>query len=330
MKQIYGIDLSQDKFDVNYLDSKGSVRRMVVKNNLKGITNFLEGLPSGAVLCAEHTGVYGELLMFVCCSMNILFAVASGYQIKHSLGLAKGKSDTIDAQRIREYGERYYDKLQLAKYPADDFKEIKELYTLRAQLVKEKKMLLTHEKGKSHVPFRSIRAYLIVQNIEQSLTKAIDDLDAEIFSLIEANDELKRSYRLVSSIKGIGPVTASCLIIKTGNFQRIATARKAASYAGISPFPNSSGKMVKKSHISHMGDKELKTLLFLCSLVAVKVNPEYGYYFKRKQQEGKPYFVVMNNVANKLLRTTYSIIQTGKEYDMGHVCADPRKHKKVA
>lgn len=96
------------------------------------------------------------------------------------------------------------------------------------------------------------------------------------------------------------------------------------------PFPNSSGKMVKKSRVSHMGDKELKTLLFLCSISAVKVNPEYGYYFKRKQLEGKPFFVVMNNVANKLLRTIYSLVQSGNLYDMGHICADPRNNLKIA
>ncbi|MFO7975694.1 MAG: transposase, partial [Candidatus Hydrogenedentota bacterium] len=36
---------------------------------------------------------------------------------------------------------------------------------------------------------------------------------------------------------------------KTGNFKKIDTARKAASYAGVCPFPNKSGKMEGKSKI---------------------------------------------------------------------------------
>jgi transposase len=330
MKQIYGIDLSQDKFDVNFLDSKGNAKRITVKNNLNGIVGFLTGLPQDAVLCAEHTGVYGDLLAFVCCSMEIPLAISSGYQIRHSLGLQKGKSDALDAERIREYGERFYDRLRFAAYPDVDFKELRELYCLRAQLVKERKMLITHEKGKSSVPFRSISAHKVAQRIEQDLSRAIEDLEFEIGAIIMSNAELRRNYKLVLSIKGIGHVTACDLIVKTGNFRDIGSSRKAASYAGVCPFPNSSGKMVRKSRVSHMADKELKTLLYLCSVVAVKVNPECKYYFLRKRQEGKPYFVAMNNVANKLLRIVYSIVQTGKEYDMGHVCADPREQKKVA
>lgn len=237
MKQIYGIDLSQEKFDVNFLDLAGNPKKMVVKNSLTGITAFLEGLPSGAVLCAEHTGVYGELLAFTCCSMNIPLSFSSGYHIKHSLGLVKGKSDSIDAQRIREYGERHYDMLQFVQLPDDNIKEIKELYALRAQLVKEKKMLVTHEKGKKNVPFCSVKAHLVAQQLELHIIKAIDDLDAEILGLIEACELLKRNYRLITSIKGVGPVTATSLIIKTGNFGGIPTARKAASYAGICHFP---------------------------------------------------------------------------------------------
>jgi transposase len=125
-------------------------------------------------------------------------------------------------------------------------------------------------------------------------------------------------------------VTACDLIIKTGNFKEIDTARKAASYAGVCPFPNSSGKMVKKSKVSSMADKELKTLLYLCSVVAVNRNPEYKLYSQRKKQEGKPYFLTMNNIANKLLRTVYSIVNSGQEYTLDHISLDPRVRKNIA
>jgi len=330
MRQIYGIDMSQEKFDVNFLTSNNKAKGFIVKNNLNGIIDFLENLPKGAVLCAEHTGVYGELLIFVCSYLNIPISLSTGYEIRHSLGLLKGKSDKIDAERIREYGERFYDKLRFVKYPEEQLKELKELYNLRAQLVKERKMLLTHEKGKIHMPYNSIRVHEISKNIVQSLSKAIEDLEFEITGIIMSNQELKSNYKLVTSIKGIGDITTCDLIVKTGNFKDIDTAKKAASYAGVCPFPNTSGKMVKKSRVSHMADKELKTLLYLCSVAAVNTNAEYKLYFQRKKSEGKPYFLIMNNISNKLLRTIYSIIATQKEYTLGHITSDPRKLKKVA
>lgn len=330
MRQIYGIDLSQEKFDVNCLNASGKPKSIIVKNDLKGITDFLEKLPGEVVLCAEHTGVYGDLLAFIANSMSIPISLSTGYEIRHSLGFLKGKSDKIDSLRIREYGERFYDKLKFVKYPDEQLKELKELYNLRAQLVKERKMLLTHEKGKIHMPYNSIKVHQISESIVKNLGKAIEDLELEITRVIMSKQDLKSNYKLITSIKGIGHITASDLIVKTGNFKEIDTARKAASYAGICPFPNESGKMVKKSRVSHMADKELKTLLYLCSVVVVSQNPEYKFYYMRKKQEGKPYFLIMNNVANKLLRTIYSIINSRREYSLGHITTDPRALKKVA
>lgn len=330
MRQIYGIDLSQEKFDVNFLKPTGKEQHLVVKNNLKGITSFLEDLPQGVVLCAEHTGVYGQLLLFIASCMNISISLASGYEIRHSLGLQKGKSDKIDARRIREYGERFFDRLRMVKYGAEDLRELKELYALRSQLVKERKMLVTHEKGKKHLPYNSVKVHQIATEMQECLSRSIREIEHEITGIITANPELASSYRLVTSIRGVGQVTACDLIIKTGNFKEIDTARKAASYAGICPFPCESGKMVKKSKVSSMADKDLKTLLYLCSVVAKSLNPEYKLYYLRKKQEGKPYFLIMNNVANKLLRTIYSIVNSKKEYDLGYISDDPRKHKNVA
>ncbi|MDP4210650.1 MAG: IS110 family transposase [Bacteroidota bacterium] len=322
MKQIYGIDLSKEKFDVNFLSSNNKAKSIIVKNNLNGIVTFLEKLSKDDMLCVEHTGVYGDLLLFLSNCLNIPISISSGYEIKHSLGLLKGKSDKIDAQRIREYGERFYDKLKTFKYPDEEMKELKELYNMRSQLVKERKMLITHQKGKSHMAYNSIKANEISQGVVRSLDKAIEDLEIEILAIVMSKNELKTNYNLVKSIKGIGQVTACDLIVKTGNFKEIDTARKAASYAGVCPFPNSNGKMVKKSRVSNMADKELKSLLYLCSVVAVSFNPEYKLYHLRKKQEGKPYFLIMNNVANKLLRTVYSIINSGKEYTFGYITID--------
>jgi transposase len=110
MRQIYGVDLAKEKFDVNFLNSNNVSKSIIVKNDLNGIVAFLNKLPNDCIICAEHTGVYSDLLLYLSGCMNIQVALVSGYEIKHSLGLLKGKSDKIDAKRIREYGERFYDR----------------------------------------------------------------------------------------------------------------------------------------------------------------------------------------------------------------------------
>jgi len=330
MVQIYGIDLSKDKFDVNYLDKNGHEKSLVVKNNLNGISKFVESVDKNCILCAEHTGVYGMMLEFVCTVSGVRLALCPGYTVKHSLGLQKGKTDKIDAKRLREYGERFLDKLRFVDYPEETFTEVKELFALRSQLVKERKMLATRDKGRIHLPYNSMAAHSITTGLLECMDRSISKVEAEIEQLLKSSPELCANFELLNTIPGVGFVFSSCLLIKTGNFVRVNNPRAASSMAGVCPFPNSSGNMVKKSKVSHLSDKELKTLLYMCAVNAVRHNAEYKLYKAKKQAEGKPYFLIMNNVANKILRTAFAVIETGTKYQIGHEAQNPRNVKKTA
>ena len=330
MKQIYGIDLSKEKFNVSFIDLKGFLKGMEVNNNYSGICKFLAKIQEDAILCIEHTGIYGDLLVFLANCFNISICAIPGYEIKHSLGMQKGKSDPIDASKIREYGERFSDKLKETVFYSEQLHELRELHSLRDMLVKQRKMLQTHGKEKNRAPYCSVKVKLVSQEILRTLDKQIREVENQIQEVINADPELAENSRLIQSIKGIGAVTANELIIKTHNFKKINTARKAASFAGVCPFPNSSGKMVKKSKVSPMSDKKLKTLLFLCASSAIQNNKDMKHYYERKIAEGKPCYLALNNVANKLLRTVYAIIESKQMWDPQHICLDPREGEKKA
>ncbi len=316
-----------EKFDVNFLDAKGNEKFREVKNGVVSISKFLSSVPEDSILCAEHTGAYGDLLLSLCNQANISIALVPGYSIKHSSGLVKGKSDPLDSRRIREYGERFTDKLVFTKYDEEDILELKQLYTLRSQLVKARQALMTSEKGRGHLPMRNVSVHNHLQSVMSALTTEITAVEKEIGALITADQDLNENYKLVTSIKGIGPVIATDLLIKTGNFKTIDTARKAASYAGVCPFPNTSGKMVAKTRTSPFADRKLKSLLYMGAKSAVKHNKEYKLYYQRKQLEGKPHFLIMNNVSNKMLRTIYSVVKNKTPYSQDYVCLDPRERK---
>ena len=74
-----------------------------------------------------------------------------------------------------------------------------------------------------------------------------------------------------------------------------------------------------------MADKKLKSLFFLAAKTAVAHNKEYSSYTEGKKLEEKPYFLIMNNVSNKMLRTVYGVIQSRKPYVLNHICNDPRQ-----
>ena len=68
----------------------------------------------------------------------------------------------------------------------------------------------------------------------------------------------------------------------------------------------------------------MKSLLFLAALNVCNNNKEFRLYRERKMLEGKHFFLVMNNVANKLLRTIFAVIKSGTIYNPMYISKDPR------
>lgn len=58
---------------------------------------------------------------------------------------------------------------------------------------------------------------------------------------------------------------------------------------------------------------------------AVKHNKEYRLYYQKKKLEGKPHYLIMNNVSNKMLRTVYSVIKNKIPWSDNYICLDPRE-----
>lgn len=327
--QIYGIDLAKDKFDVNYFDAKKQKEvHKVVKNTMSGINKFLCSLTENAYLCAEHTGVYGDLLLVMANNQGVRISYESGYKIKHSLGLQRGKSDPLDCKRIREYGERFFDKLKETKAPSEFMAELKELFLVRDELVQTKKRLQTADTNSKLKPYNSIVAHNIRQMQLQQAIASINKIESEILLLIQTDEECLHSYEIITSIKGVGLVTAVELILDTINFTKMETAAQCAAYAGIAPYPNSSGTIAHKSHTSPMANKKLKTLLYICAHQAYSHNKEFKLYYEKKTIiQKRHHYYAINAIANKLLRLIYSLIRKDVFFDPNFVRLDPRMER---
>jgi len=325
--QIYAMDVLKEYLDVFSVDENQKSFSKKIKNSFSSICKFLSSVDSEDVLCAEYTGVYTSLLAHLTAGFEIKFALASGFDIKHSLGNRKGKSDTLDAQRIWEYANRFHDKLVFHVPESETMQELKALFSLLNQLVKNLKMLSTAHTMEKQNPYLSIAESSLRMETESFLKQQILKTEQQISLLIGTSEELSQTFHLITSITGIGKVTAWELIISTGNFKKIASARKAAAYAGVCPYPNQSGNTAKKAGIHFRADKKLKSLLYLCSTTICTHNKEFLLYGQRKMMEGKHFYLVMNNVANKLLRTVYAVVQSKVPFIPLLITPDPRFSK---
>lgn len=73
---------------------------------------------------------------------------------------------------------------------------------------------------------------VVYKSMIDHLTSQIKKLEIQIQSIIDRNADLKNTYDLLTSMKGIGLVIAANMITSTHNFTRFTKWRKFACYIG--------------------------------------------------------------------------------------------------
>ncbi len=161
-------------------------------------------------------------------------------------------------------------------------------------------------------------ARLLEKSINKSIhaiDKDLQKIEAEILSLINKDESLRKLYLLVTSVVGIGFVTAINLIIYTNEFTSFNDSRKLACYCGVAPFPYQSGTSIRgKTRVHSMANKKLKSNLHMASLSAVKLDYDLKIYYERKVAEGKSKLSVLNAVKCKMLARVVACVNKQKVY----------------
>ena len=151
------------------------------------------------------------------------------------------------------------------------------------------------------------------------LDKVIGECDEEIRNLMKEDEEMEKNYQHLTSIVGIGLINGAALIAYTGNFKKITTPNKMSCYCGCFTFYEDSGTSVhRKSPYRNACCKMLKGYLRMAAKSAMLANTELRKYSERLREKGKPYAVILNNVANKLLHIMFSLVKHDYDYEYNH------------
>ena len=264
----------------------------------------------------EYTGGYEYRFIQFCESSSISYCRIPGLEIKNSRGMTRGKSDQADAFRIGTYGEEKIKKLIPSKPLDSNILILRQLLSFRKRLVREKAGFESTIKERKHM--YSIKKADTVIHIAQAKVKAdkkyISQVEQQIVEIIKANESLWLNYRIISSIKGIGPVNAWMTIAYTENFTSFTDPRKYAVFVGVIPFEHSSGTSIKRrSRVSPLAHKGLKQELNQAAKAAITHDPEMSAYAERKLKN-KAYPLVLNNVKFKLILRMFSLIKRQEMY----------------
>ena len=324
-----GIDFAKKKFDAvilseGNLNEPGSHRTF--ENSSKGYVTFLRWVKANgvedkdtALFCGENTGVYSKLVSDSLARDGHMMWLENPLQIKKSLGLRRGKNDRQDAHDIAEYAARNRDKARLHNAPTTEVEALTFYYSEHRSLTQEKGNL--QRIIKMQAPIAAANPYLKAElrkntQLLESLKQRCKEIVGRMKELVASIPELKRTYDILTSMKGIGVINAVALIIVTNNFTRFDhDARRLCSYYGVAPFAFTSGGSIHgKPHVSHFADPYLKSLISEAAITAIRFCPAISAYAGRLRRRGKHPSIIQNNCKNKMLHILVAMVKNGTKY----------------
>jgi transposase len=135
-----------------------------------------------------------------------------------------------------------------------------------------------------------------------ALQQPIDRLDAEVRQLAKADPRVT----VLTQLPGVGPFTALVLLAEIGDITRFGSARKLASWAGLTPTVRGSDRTVRHGHISKQGPTWARWVLCQAAQTARR-HPDFapGYQAIAKRRGSK---IATTAIARKLLTRAYHLL----------------------
>jgi len=320
-----GIDIASATF-TSAVGSMGDKWQIVVRpatfaNEFDSFAKYLKWLqehsvgPDNSVICMEATGVYNEVLAHFLIINHYRVAIEPPLKVKRAFKPAGHKSDPVDSTQITEYAYRFWDELSLWAPRQEILEQIKTLLTTREQFVVDRS---GHQNALLALKRKAIRTPLAEQMHEKTLSELkghILAMEAEIQRLIDQDPDFRYMINLLISIPGVGLLLAAHMLVLFQSAPQLCSPKSLAAFIGICPYEDSSGSSIRHTPTSrHYGPPALRKLMFLAALSLRTHNPQFRTYFLRKIQEGKPKKVVINNIANRLLKIIVAVVRSQTEF----------------
>jgi transposase len=169
------------------------------------------------------------------------------------------------------------------------FLKLKDLLTSRSKLLSQLNGILTYlkELKLSNPPAVQKLMEKAHKAAIEGLKKSIAAMEAQLKQIIQEDESIRKNYELLLSVPGVGHLTALHIIKSTNNFAVKISGKQLGSYACVVPFQHTSGISVKgRNRVHSMANKELKQMLHLCALTAIRCYPEFKHYYNRKKAKG--------------------------------------------
>jgi transposase len=326
LKQVLGIDVAQKELVVTlgriFEDlSVDLYAYKVFANNEKGFIALLKWvklLTDGNVkiqFVMEATGVYHQKFAYFLEQKNYNISIVLPNKISNYMRTLdiKTVTDKTCSEAISRFGlER---KLDNWKRPKQVFKSLQQLTRERDQIVHERTMVKNqyHAESVEAMPNKnSIDRFKLRIIFLNSLEKNIKD---DIAKTIKEDAILKAEIANISTIPGVGELTAVIVLAETNGFELIKNKKQLVSYAGLDIREKLSGTSVKgKASISKKGNRNLRKALYFPAMTAIRHNEQHEKLYVRLVEKTGIKMKGQVAVQRKLLELIYVIYKSKKAF----------------
>jgi len=296
-----GLDVAKDHLDGHV---RPSGEDFVVTHDEAGLTQLVARLraigPTLVVL--EATGGYEATVAATLASASLPVAVVNPRQIR-DFARATGmlaKTDTLDARVIARFGEAV--RPAVRPLPTEHAERLGGLVARRRQLVE---MLGAETNRRHQTRDRGLR-----RRIDAHITwleRALRDLETDLHDTIRSSPAWRETENLLTSVPGVGPITASTLIAELPELGRL-DRRQIAALVGVAPFNQDSGTLRGRRMIRG-GRSPVRRVLYMATLVATRHNPALAAFYQRLRASGHPTKVALIAALRKLLTILNAILR---------------------
>lgn len=330
-KNFVGIDISKTWFDAALIkvDNSSMVIHQQFSQKPEGFKKMQAWLLQHGVqldeqtlFCMEYTGLYNTGLVKYLVKNTAQIWVEMPLRIKKAGGFERGTDDKAAAIKIAWYALRYQDQVKLWQPIDSNIETIKNLIAQRDRIIISINLLSVpvNELKEGGCTDEARTMEKLQKPVLAALQKSKLAIEALITKTVQQDEQLNIKVKRVTSIKGIGPVTAIALMVYTNGFTAFKNGKQLACYCGVVPFNKSSGTSVRyKSSVSPFANKKLKKLLHLCALSAIQNDTEMKAYFERKVLEGKNKMSIINAVRNKLVNRVFAVIRDQRMFENNYI-----------
>lgn len=262
---------------------------------LKDWLSALKSKHPGVHVICEATGGYERALAGAAAANGVGLTIANPAQVRafaRSLGRLE-KTDAIDAEVLRLYGERLQPKESAPINPR--LAELQEWVRARDHYLERK---LAEENRLEHLSVPGV--VKLARREILRLEKLIEELESRIDSFLETEaPELSDQVQTLCLVCGVAARTAVNVIAHLPELGRCHDAQ-IAKLAGLAPLNQDSGRRRGQRHIRG-GRAAARKALYQAAVVAARHNPVLAPFYQRLRASGKPPKLAFTAVARKLL-----------------------------